>query len=155
MNGRKDVFCWCLAAFFGVVIIGLELINSKNSEAQGQADADDAVADSPAPLCFDFAVDFPADTTIASDTANGRGWRQVGTFRVDVDAAEEIVNDLMARRGFVRKRTVDDQTWWASKEGSGGVRHLVQYETPTDEKVMWMLWESGVRKTGFAWGRVR
>jgi len=91
-----------------------------------------------------FQWDFPDRAKIHFDTPGSRGWKQTGEFPLDFDSSDDLVKDLMRRRGYEEKHRVPDS------QLAG--RFLSQWESPGGKKILWTLWRIQGNRTGFSWG---
>ena len=80
---------------------------------------------------------------LATEPADGKCWRQLGTLPLAYAAARSRFALALRRQGWIRLKAVDyDNVRWKALEiwGSGSRRIMVQY------------WREDLGVTGFAWG---
>lgn len=145
-------FCILFSVFVSTVLVGVGALNMVSSgfgipentevvnpseDAGGEVFREEICQDEP------FSNDFPMGTKIIKQEPHSRGWKQTGTFAMDLDSGVSFVSALMGRNGFYLSHHVEDL------DHAG--RYLAQWQNK-DKKILWSLWRIENYQTGFSWG---
>lgn len=148
MDGYAGVF-WSASAFFGAVVVGAVIFDRGEFFSVARSlDAEGEIAQTAEGKETDFDEDIELPQGWRVDVVGKQvgGWRQTGTAVGFLDEVAAEVDVLMSSCGYAELRCVEG-------EETGASQNLIQYGSKSGIKVMWMLWEMGGGKTGFAWGR--
>ena len=146
----KPQYLMCISVFSVTVVIGLAFVdNAAGNNASGDSGVAPAIAHKSVDGdCFSPGIGIPSTWRVDVKGKECGGWRQTGIAPGCVDDVADEVDSIMLSHGFMVSRRVCGQE-------IGDSQKLVQYETKSGEKAMWMLWDAGANKTGFAWGKER
>ena len=148
LDGHGGVL-WCAAAFFGAVVVGVFVFDrgaflpgARSLDAEGSITqaAESKETD------LDEDIELPPGWRVDVVGKKVGGWRQTGTAVGLLDEVAAEVDVLMSSHGYEELRCVEG-------EEIGDSQKLIQYASKSGTKVMWMLWDMGGGKVGFAWGR--
>ena len=147
-RGMKQMLYWSLAVFVLTFSVGLAFLDwRKNGEdVEMKPDVSSRAENTLARTRVTFPIEIPSSWRIDVEGKESGGWRQTGVAPGGLEDIENDVGAIMASHGFSESRRI------AGDEIDDG-RKLIQYESPSGIRVLWMLWDAGGNKTGFSWGR--